>query len=513
MKRILGIFLCVCLLLAGCGTQKDPYVATGDGLTLDEITTPTGSAITEQTMSLAYYPGRSLNPYSCTDLTNRVLFGLLYQGLFAVDSDYQASPVLCSGYQVSRDMKTYTFQIAAASFSDGTALTPADVAASLMAAKESPYYSGRFGYMESALAEGENVVVTLTTPYENFLLLLDVPIVKASQVADNQPLGTGPYFYETIASQLRLRRRTDWWCVANLPVTAQKISLVEGENAAQLRDQFEFSNLGLVCTDPGSESYVDFHSDYELWDSENGIFLYLACNSRSAVLSHDSIRAALTNAIDRSSLVDSYYRGFAYAAVLPASPQSPFYSQVLAGQYRYDPDILTDAVAAAGIEGTSLVFLVNTDDGLRLRAARAIAESFRSCGLKITMSELDGEKYRAALAAGEFDLYLGQTKLSANMDLSAFFAPEGTLSFGGMDDPALHALCQEALANNGNYYTLHKMIFEDGLLCPILFRSNAIFVQRGTFEDLFPTRDNVFYYDLGKAAEDIRSEEEREDLL
>ena len=508
MKKVLSIILCCCLFLGGCGTPKDPYEATGNGLTLDEITVPTGSVITEQTMSLAYYPDRSLNPYTCTDLTNRVLFGLLYQSLFAVDEDYQAKPILCSEFQVSQDMKTYTFRVAEASFSDGAMLTAADVAASLLTAKESPYYGGRFDYMESATAEGDCVVVNLTTPYENFQVLLDVPIVKASQVSDNQPLGSGPYYYETIAGQLRLRRRTDWWCVANLPVTAQKITLVEGQNAAQIRDQFEFSNLGLVCTDPGSESYVDFHSDYELWDSENGVFLYLACNSKSPVLKNEGIRAALTYAIDRTKLVDQFYRGFAYAAVLPASPQSPVYSQVLAAQYEYNPYKLTTAVADATLESTGLVLLVNTDDGIRLRTARAIAQSLNQCGLKVTMSELDGEKYRAALEAGEFDLYLGQTKLSANMDLSVFFAPGGTLSFGGLNDPALYSLCKESLANRGNYYTLHKMIFDDGLLCPILFRSNAIFVQRGTFDDLFPTRDNVFYYDFGKSSEDVRMEQE-----
>ncbi|MBQ9761531.1 MAG: ABC transporter substrate-binding protein [Oscillospiraceae bacterium] len=507
MKKFFAIFLCCCLLLGGCGTKKNPYVPTGNGLAVDESTEPTGSAITEQTMSLAYYPDRSLNPYTCTDLTNRVLFGLLYQSLFAVDEDYQPMPVLCSGYQVSRDMKTYTFSLAQASFSDGVTITASDVAASLLAAKDSPYYSGRFGYLESVTAQGEDVVVQLTTPYENFPVLLDVPIVKASQVSADRPLGTGPYFYETIAGMLRLRRRTDWWCVANLPVTAQKISLVQAESAAQLRDQFEFSGLGLVCTDPGSESYVDFHSDYELWDSENGIFLYLACNSRSQVLQNDGIRAALTYAIDRTSLVDKYYRGFAYGAVLAASPESPNYSAVLAAQYDYNPYKLTTAVAEAALESNALVLLVNTDDGLRLRVARSIAESLNACGLKVTMSELDGEKYRAALEAGEFDLYLGQTKLSANMDLSAFFAPEGVLSYGGLSDPALYALCKEALANRGNYYTLQKTIFDDGLLCPILFRSNAIFVQRGTFADLFPARDNVFYYDLGKNSEDIRSEE------
>ena len=37
-----------------------------------------------------------------------------------------------------------------------------------------------------------------------------------------------------------------------------------------------------------------------------------------------------------------------------------------------------------------------------------------------------------------------------------------------------------------------------GMLIPLLFRSYAIYVQRGLFEGLNPARDHVFYYDLGR---------------
>lgn len=511
MKRFLTLLLVTALtvsLLAGCRTEKSPYTPTGDGLTWDEQTTPT-SGITEQDLSLPYFPDRSLNPYKCGDYINQNVFDLVYQSLFVVDAEYNVYPVLCSGYKVSKDMKTYTFYLAEATFPDGDVLTSADVVASLKTAMKSNVYKGRFGYVKSVkTSEDGGVEVTLTTPYENFPILLDVPIVKQSQTDEARPLGTGPYLYETREDQLRLRRRTDWWCAAALPVTAEYIRLVEGENAAQLRDEFEFSGLGLVTADPGSSGYVDFHSDNELWDSENGIFLYLACNKASEVLSNQSIRAALTYAIDRDKIAAEQYRGFAYAAVLPASPKSPWYDTALAQKYGYAPEKLTQAVAQAGVTEIPITLLVNTDDSIRLRAARKIAQSLKQCGLKVTTAELNGADYLAALEKGEFDLYLGQTRLSANMDLSAFFAEEGALNFGGIRDTAMYALCLDALANSGNYYTLHQEILEDGMLCPILLRSYAIFAQRGQFSSLTPARDNVFFYHLGKTVADAKITEE-----
>lgn len=226
MKRILAMLLSAALtagLLAGCQTEKKPYTPTGDGLTWDEQTAPT-YGITEQDLSLPYYPNRGLNPYKNGDYINQNVFDLVYQSLFAVDADYNVYPVLCSSYKVSRDMKTYTFYLEEATFPDGDVLTASDVVASLKTAMKSDVYKGRFGYVKSVkTSEDGGVEVSLTTPYENFPILLDVPIVKQSQTDDARPLGTGPYLYETREEQLRLRRRTDWWCAASVPVTAEYI--------------------------------------------------------------------------------------------------------------------------------------------------------------------------------------------------------------------------------------------------------------------------------------------------
>lgn len=519
MKKMLALMLCAALmlpLLVGCGEIKQPYVPTGDGLHQEGSTQPssTRQPVSEQSLTLVYYPDKSLNPYQCGDHTNRVLLPLLYQGLFTVDAEYTPAPILCSGFTRSADMKTYTFYLENATFSDGSALTAQDVVASLNAARQGPVYSGRLGYILD-VAEGEDgaVVVTLSTPYENLPVLLDVPIVKAADVNADSPMGTGPYYLEERRNGLQLTRRKDWWCSAAMSVTASYIPLVEGLSTSQIRDQYEFGNVDLVCTDPGSDLYVDFHSDYELWSCENGMFLYLACNEKSKVFSDKALRQALTYAIDRALLVEDYYRGFADAASLPASPQSPYYNRSLAAKYDYDPDIFREAVAlipqpepSVNEEQpapVSVTILVNKADSRRVRVARAIAQMLKDCGLNATTSELSGDSYTKALTRGNYDLHLGQTILSPNMDLSAFYSSSGALNFGGLADSAIHSMSQKALENSGNYYSLHKLVMEDAMLCPILFRSYAIYTTRGVFGQLNAVRDNLFFYTLDKTMEDV----------
>ena len=505
MNRILAILLTLCLiigLLVGCDYRPEDYTPTGDGLNNGSGTPGQNPIHQDQQLTLAYYPDRSLNPYTCTDFTNRTLFPLLYQSLFSIDRNYQVVPILCDRYSISTDMRTYTIYPAAATFSDGTTLTAEDVAASLNAAKNGKYYAGRFQHITGISATADAVTITLDTPLENLPLLLDIPIVKASQVNAESPLGTGPYVMDESLGSKRLRRSSLWWCKSDLVVTATYIPLLPGTSPNNIRDQFEFADLDLVCADPGSDTYADYRCDYELWDIENGIFLYLVCNSKSTVFSNDAVRRALTHAINRDYLADTFYRGFARSAELPASPLSPFYDTSLAERYRYNSAKMTEAVETAGFTGATITLLLNADDSLRLRAGRAIADMLTACGLTVVTNEVNSAQFEEQVKWGTYDLYLGQTRLSANMDLTAFFAKNGTLNYGGLADTTAYAMCLEALANQGNYYNLHKEVMDDGQLCPILFRSYAVYATRGLVTKLNPSRDNMFYYSIGRTLAD-----------
>ncbi len=505
MKRIAAFVMCAALtLLCGCGSSAgDPYQPTGGALYQEGETESDRSEVTTEQLIMPYDPERSLNPYQCTDYLNKSILSLLYQGLFAIDQDYQVWPILCRSYQISWDMKTYTIALADATFSDGSALTAADVVASLKEAKKSSVYKGRFENVDKiSMTKDGKVEIRLKAACENLPLLLDVPIVKESQVDATRPLGTGPYVFQS-GDQPVLQRRSGWWCSGSVPVTAGSIRLMEAGTPSELRDAFEFSNLSMVVTDPGSDTYADFHSDYELWESESGIFVYLACNSQSKVLSNVDLRRELLQAVDREGIVSEFYRGFATATVLPASPHFSAYHGALANQYPYEPMRLIQAVEEyRDTVNEEVILLVNGDDSIRLRVANKIAHDLNQCGLKVRVSSLPSQEYVKALEKGEFDLYLGQTRLSPNMDLSAFFAPKGSLSVGGMADVATYALCQEALANSGNYYNLYQKILDSGMLCPILFRSYAIYTQRGSFRGLTPARDNLFFYHLGITQEE-----------
>lgn len=506
MKRMAVLALVLALLLSGCGNSGE-YVPTGDGLAGEEYSQPNVSLTQQRNFSLAYDPDQGLNPYTCSDYTNRTLMSLLYQGLFTVDESYNVEPILCKRYTVSQDMRTYVFYLEEeATFSDGTQVTATDVLFSLDAARGSDIYSGRLTNVQKINITGDGgVQILLSTAYENLPLLLNIPIVPASQVEEHYPIGSGPYYLSPTATGYQLVLRDEWWCSADLPVNAQRISLVEATTAREIRDEFEMGDVGVTCTNPASDSYVDYRTDYDLWGCESGVFLYLHPRYKSNVFNNATVRQALTYAIDRQTIVNTYYNTFGLATSIPASPNFPYYNQALADQYDYDPEKFQEAVITEGMEGKSVVLLVNSADNRRVQVAYAIAEMLEACSLSVTVHAYSGSNYDLALYYGSYDLHLAATVLSPNMDLSAFYESGGALNKGGMTNSTIASLCKNALADSDYYDDLYQAVMEDGMLCSIAFLTYAVYVQADLIEDLSPARDCIFYYSLGKSLSDAKS--------
>ena len=194
MNRILSVLLSACLifcLFSGCDYQEGDYIPTGDALE-DATGNPVQKPVhQDQYLTLAYYPDRSMNPLDTADFTNRALMTLIYQGLFAVNREYEAIPILCKSYETSADMKTYVFHLdPRATFSDGSPVTVEDVVASLQRAEDTDYYTGRLRFVRNITAtESGALQIDLFHPLENLPLMLDIPIVKAEQVEMPHPLG------------------------------------------------------------------------------------------------------------------------------------------------------------------------------------------------------------------------------------------------------------------------------------------------------------------------------------
>ncbi len=494
--RLLALLTSLALLtgLAGCAPRQTPQTAREEN-TGDDVTVAPGpeeqDPEPELSLSLSYEPAYGLDPYDCMRTTNRILLGLLYEGLFHVDAQGTARPILCQSYTVSDDGKTYTFQLQPdVTFHNGAPLQAKDVVYSLNQAKGSAYYGNRLDALVSVTQTGSlTLQITLSYPMDSLPLLLDIPVIPENARPENNPAGTGPY----TLSGTTLKAYAGWWQDRSGVWEQDAISLVEAETATQIRDQFESGQIQVVCADPVSDGAAVYHSDYELWSCPTTIFQFVGFNQNRGPFADETLRAALTYGVDRKAIVSQLCDGFAQEAVLPIWPTSDYYDTQLAAQYTYDPEKLAQTVRAQGSQGQELLFLVCSDSSQRVAAARQIADALNGCGFSVTVSALPYEDYKQALLAGNFDLYYGQVRLSPTFDLKQFFAADGSLNFGGLADESMVRLCQLTLENMGNSYDLYRQILSRGLICPVLFRTYAVYTTRGLFSRLSPTLDHVLW--------------------
>ena len=506
MQQCLALLLSLCLL-AGCAAPAAD--APEEPVVTEPVQQPSEEQPQEepQAFVLPYEPDAGFNPFSCTALTNRTLLSLVYEPLFTVSSDFRAAPYLVERYEVSGDGRTHTLTLReGAAFSDGSAVTAADAVASIQAARNGAYYGQRLRHI-AAVTAASDTVLTISTDIAcgTLDLLLNIPVVKAASASSDIPVGTGPYRLD----QDRLTR-VSWWRDAVPPVSQETIELLATASVTELRDRFEFGQVSLACTDPNAGQRVAYHSDFELWNNNTTILQYVGFNLASPVFVYEPIRAALTYAIDRDAIVADTAGGFAAAAVLPASPTSPFYDQKLADNYAYNPAAFQSALAASEIrdlsgndgvldlytkDGTQALtgtMIVNGSPEQRVSAAQAVVDSLNGFGFSLTLKVLDAAEYTRALQNGNFDLYYGEVRLSPNFDLSPFFQEGGSLSYGGIADSAVELLCSQMLENGGNAYDLHDRIMARGLLCPVLFKTYAIYSARGMVANLSTCLDGVF---------------------
>ena len=483
MRKWLIFAAALCLLLSGCGPTVQP----------EPTPTPTAAPQPEAAeFALAWYPGVSLHPITGDNRTNLTLGGLLYEGLYALDGQFQPEPCLSTGGTASEDGLSWTFPLrSGVTFSDGSPLTAAEAAASLELARTSPLYSARLADITGVEAGEGSVTVTLSRPNGALPALLDIPIVKET---DGAPLGTGPYVLTGEGEGAVLTARADWWRGAELPL--ETIPLRPIQEADDLIHAFDTRDVALVATDLTGTNALGFSGTFDTVDYPTSTMLYVGFNTASGPCRSAEVRQALSRAFDRASIATVLYARHAQAAALPVSPASPLYQADVAAELDHDPQAAGALLEQAGRQDLALTLLAPADNPARTAAAELLADGLENLGLSVTLDLLPWPDYLAALERGDFDLYLGEVRLTADFDLTALLA--GALNYGGYaDEEALQRLDSfRAASGQGRDLSarrLYQRLAEEPPFAVLCFKNWSVLTQWSRIQGLTPTQSNVFH--------------------
>lgn len=137
----------------------------------------------------------------------------------------------------------------------------------------------------------------------------------------------------------------------------------------------------------------------------------------------------------------------------------------------------------------------NTD---RISAAEQLAKNLTDAGVSVELEKLSWEDYTAALARGDFDLYLAEVRLTGDFDLTALLAPTGALNYGGYQDASAAGLLRAFRAADGAARgqaagALYEYLAQEPPFAVICFKNWSLLTQWRLLTGLTPTQQNVFY--------------------
>lgn len=500
-RQLIALVLGLALCLTGCArTAPDAAVSEEP-----EVSAAPSAAPVKKEFTLPYYPDASLHPITGDNRVNLSLTGLVYQGLFELDNTFTPSGVLCAGSSVSGDGLTWTFTLKKTLFSDGTALTAADAAASLNLARTSTLYAARLAQVRSVAApEDDTVVITLSRPNGALPALLDIPIVREAKEG-GIPLGTGPYAFAGGEDDLRLVRQN------SAPATARStIPLKPITGADELIYTFDAGEISLVSTDLTGANALGYAPGYEAFEFPTTNMLFVGFQTAGGPCKDPLVRQAISRAFDRDSVAASLLAGHAESAALPFSPRSSLYGAGHQEAGAYSPsaaaELLEQAGYTAGEDGLlyrgrsalELTFAVNTDNPLKVSVAEYLAGQLTALGMSVTLQKLPWDDYVAALERGNFDLFLGEAGLTADFDLAPFLEKKGALNYGGygnqeMDTLLLQFQAADATQRPQAAANLLNLFQTEVPFAPLCFKSHTVLTRWGSVFNLAPTRQNPFY--------------------
>jgi peptide/nickel transport system substrate-binding protein len=397
---------------------------------------------TVYTSGTAYSPPSNWNPLD-TGAYATGTQGLIYEPLYLYDpvkgtyESWLATGDLSSGWKGN----TYVINVRpGVKWSDGTALTGADVAYSINLARTNATdpYSSNVATVANATASGNTVTVTFkgTPGFTEFTdYLWKAPVLPqhiwskypASQIATNanaHPVGTGPMTLDTYnAQEVAYQTQPGWWGTSALGLSFKfkyLVDVVNGSNDQELGQltagDIDWSNnflpgINQLITAVGGNSGYSLKTYYPSEPymlSANTV--WLEPNDSVAPMNNVNFRKALAYALNPTAIAQTVYGGIAKAAnptgLLPTLSSFVNQGVVAKNAPTYNPNLAKQYLAKSGYSGAAITLQVPQGWSDWMDATTVIKSELDAVGINLQLIYPQANARTANVTNGNFDLQL-----------------------------------------------------------------------------------------------------------
>jgi peptide/nickel transport system substrate-binding protein len=509
---------------------------TGVGVILGGSEKKDGVTTSSPVVYLPMEMVRTLNPVLSKDEDSYYIGKLIYDSLFVPGDDLSATPSLVQSHAYDESGLSMTIRLKSGLlWSDGDGLDAADVVFSIeayMANPDTHLYGANIRNIRSAKAVSGDplaLVVTFREVEGSGAELLTFPILPSHlyrnrndlrrNAEDFIPVGSGPYVVREFDRYSHLTlvgnpNRAD----GEVPQNTLTFQVIPSR--ADALNMLGINAISYAVSKEGDRDTIYRDANMRVQSFPGNEAVWIGFNFNSTLFARKEMRRAVAFCVNSEELLEVC---FFNSGVLSDSVYYPGFLGVgeSADPYPADPSKVGALLSAAGLSDTngdglyeyftisdeetgegewlvpSLKFLVNGDDASRVSAAQMIQSALGRVGLACELSILDRDAYLAALAAGDYDFYMGGGQLAANYDLRSLLHSEygNPIAYG---DPALDALLDAFTAakspeeRRGVFAEIHARLVEEIPYYCLFYKTYGAVASPALEGDISPHFDNIY---------------------
>ncbi|MCL4492914.1 MAG: ABC transporter substrate-binding protein [Nitrospirae bacterium] len=377
----------------------------------------------------------TLDPALITDVPGASIAAKFFNGLVKLNGDLGVAPDIAERWEMSKDGLSYRFFLKRGiRFSGGREVRAGDFKFSferiLDPQTKSPdiwvfdKVEGVKEFREKKAGEvtGFKVIgdytfeIRLKRPFSPFLSMLTmtpayvVPqedVKKWGMDFSSHPSGTGPFVLRKWLPNRELILDKREGCFEGDVKVKGIVYRIIPEDLTAITE-FELGNIDVISL-PAS-AYSKFKKD-EKWNkhivSLNGLnTYYLGLNSSKPPFDKAYLRKAVSYAIDRKKILDTFYEGRGRLAMGPVP--DPLRKWDLDAEvkelYGYNPARAKEIIRKEGISGIKVTLYITADQDV-VDLAEIIQSYLADAGIAVNIKQLEWSAYKEAINKGEPDMF------------------------------------------------------------------------------------------------------------
>jgi peptide/nickel transport system substrate-binding protein len=376
------------------------------------------------------------NPSVSSNVPDRILGCIIYQGLIEVTLDYKIIPLLAKSWTISPDGLTYTFDLISARWQDGQAFTGDDVKYSLLDvdAKYSAIFAPAGRVIDTIDTPApDQVVIKLKQPFGPFLLslgciqggaILPAHLFRGTDILRNpattdRPVGTGAFKVTEWqhGDHIRLERNPDY-AAPGKPYLDEIIGKVIPQSTSRTQ-ALQSGEVDLIYSPPGSDlAAIRADPKLKLVTADTPpLSSILFFNTVRKPFGDKRVRQALFMATDRDYILKTAFQGVGSVGRMPFTTDIPWAANTdidYRTMYPFDPKrantLLDEAGAIRGPDGKRFaahIAVFATQYPEFQQVALAMKSMWQAVGVDLVIDALEDQTYLKRIYLDrDFDLSL-----------------------------------------------------------------------------------------------------------